>query len=132
MLPRRPSPLSHFGILVTLQLFYPSHRPSEVTVAVLPSSATCAGAMSIVIWRISSLMKKALTGRTKSCSKLSSSALIGDAFILIGLVYIFGSEISLIRERGIADIQLFNPKDFSLHNEKLYTFVGLANDLSLT
>ncbi|KAJ7193931.1 vacuolar amino acid transporter 4 [Mycena pura] len=55
----------------------------------------------------------------RDLAKLSSTALIGDAFILIGLVYIFGSEISLIRERGIADIQLFNPKDFSL-------FVGVA------
>jgi len=50
----------------------------------------------------------------RDLAKLSSTALIGDALILIGLVYIFGSEISLIRERGIADIQLFNPKDFSL------------------
>lgn len=55
----------------------------------------------------------------RDLAKLSTTALIGDAFILVGLVYIFGSEISLIRERGVADIQFFNPKDFSL-------FVGVA------
>ncbi|KAJ7707318.1 transmembrane amino acid transporter protein-domain-containing protein [Mycena rosella] len=55
----------------------------------------------------------------RDLAKLSSTALIADGFILIGLVYIFGSEISIVAERGIADIQLFNPRDFSL-------FVGVA------
>ncbi|KAJ6507774.1 vacuolar amino acid transporter 4 [Mycena vitilis] len=55
----------------------------------------------------------------RDLAKLSSTALVADAFILVGLVYIFGSEISIVAERGIADVQLFNPKDFSL-------FVGVA------
>ncbi|KAJ7811099.1 transmembrane amino acid transporter protein-domain-containing protein [Mycena olivaceomarginata] len=45
----------------------------------------------------------------RDLAKLSSTALVADAFILVGLVYIFGSEISI----------LFNPRDFSL-------FVGVA------
>ncbi|KAJ6545038.1 vacuolar amino acid transporter 4 [Mycena vulgaris] len=55
----------------------------------------------------------------RDLAKLSSTALIADGFILVGLVYIFSTEISIVAERGIADIQLFNPKDFSL-------FVGVA------
>ena len=50
----------------------------------------------------------------RDLAKLSSTALIADAFILAGLIYIFGSEINIIAERGVADVQLFNPKDFAL------------------
>lgn len=50
----------------------------------------------------------------RDLAKLSSTALIADAFILAGLVYIFGSEVSVIAERGIADVKMFNPRDFSL------------------
>lgn len=50
----------------------------------------------------------------RDLAKLSSTALVADLFILIGLVYIFGSEIKIVAGRGIADVQMFNPKDFSL------------------
>ncbi|KAJ7649790.1 vacuolar amino acid transporter 4 [Roridomyces roridus] len=55
----------------------------------------------------------------RDLAKLSSTALVADAFILVGLVYIFSSEISIVASRGIADVALFNSKDFSL-------FVGVA------
>ena len=42
--------------------------------------------------------------------------------ILAGLLYIFGSEMSFIAERGIADVQMFNPKDFPL-------FIGCVSPL---
>jgi solute carrier family 36 (proton-coupled amino acid transporter) len=50
----------------------------------------------------------------RNLARLSSTALIADAFILVGLVYIFSSEIGIIAERGIAPVKLFNPKDFPL------------------
>lgn len=50
----------------------------------------------------------------RDLTKLSSTALLADAFILAGLIYIFSSEISIIADRGFAEVQLFNPKDFSL------------------
>ena len=50
----------------------------------------------------------------RDLAKLSSTALVADAFIFLGLMYIFGSEIKIIGQRGIADIQLFNSKDFPL------------------
>ena len=50
----------------------------------------------------------------RNIAKLSTTALVADAFILAGLLYLFGSEISLIAHRGVADVALFNPKDFPL------------------
>lgn len=50
----------------------------------------------------------------RDIAKLSSTALIADLFILVGLIYIFGSEIGIIMERGVAKVELFNPKSFSL------------------
>lgn len=50
----------------------------------------------------------------RSLAKLSTTALIADVFILVGLLYIFGTEFSIIAKQGIADIKLFNPKDFPL------------------
>ena len=50
----------------------------------------------------------------RDIAKLSSTALVADVFILAGLVYIFGSEINIIMDRGIAKVEMFNPTDFSL------------------
>jgi proton-coupled amino acid transporter len=50
----------------------------------------------------------------RNLAKLSTTALIADAFILVGLVYIFGSEILVIAKNGPAEVKLFNPKDFPL------------------
>lgn len=50
----------------------------------------------------------------RNLAKLSTTALVADVFILAGLVYIFGSEFGIIAERGIAKVDLFNPKEFPL------------------
>jgi solute carrier family 36 (proton-coupled amino acid transporter) len=50
----------------------------------------------------------------RSITKLSTVALIADAFILFGLLYIFGSEFALIGRNGPAHVELFNAKDFPL------------------
>jgi proton-coupled amino acid transporter len=50
----------------------------------------------------------------RDLAKLSTAALIADAFILVGLCYIFGSEMLILGERGVANVRLFNPKDFPL------------------
>ena len=55
-----------------------------------------------------------LLALVRNVSKLGTTVLIADVFILAGLLYIFGSEMSFIAERGIADDQMFNPKDFPL------------------
>ena len=50
----------------------------------------------------------------RNLAKLSTTALVADVFILAGLVYIFGSEMSMIGKNGVADVKMFNPKDFPL------------------
>ena len=55
----------------------------------------------------------------RDLAKLGTTVLIADAFILAGLLYIFGSEIAILAKNGIADVKWFNPKDFSL-------FIGYA------
>lgn len=58
----------------------------------------------------------------RNLAKLSTTALVADAFILIGLVYIFGNEFTLLASRGVADVKMFNPKDYAL-------LIGLADFL---
>jgi solute carrier family 36 (proton-coupled amino acid transporter) len=50
----------------------------------------------------------------RNLAKLSTTALVADVFILAGLIYIFGSEVGVIAQRGIAKVEMFNPKDFPL------------------
>lgn len=50
----------------------------------------------------------------RNIQKLSGTALVADAFILIGLIYIFSNEIGVLVEHGAADVALFNQKEFPL------------------
>jgi len=50
----------------------------------------------------------------RDIAKLSTAALIADVFIFAGLIYIFGSEIYLVAERGIGEVKMFNPTHFPL------------------
>lgn len=50
----------------------------------------------------------------RNIQKLSGTALVADVFIVVGLIYIFSNEIALLAKRGVADVELFNSKDFPL------------------
>lgn len=50
----------------------------------------------------------------RNLAKLSTTALIADGFILVGLVYLFSMEWGVLADRGLADIRWFNEKDFPL------------------
>lgn len=63
----------------------------------------------------------------RNIAKLSAFALVADVFILAGLLYIFGTEISVIADKGIAKVELFNPKDFPLLiGTAVFSFEGVG------
>ncbi|SCV73320.1 BQ2448_7246 [Microbotryum intermedium] len=69
----------------------------------------------------------------RNIQKLSGTALIADAFILFGLVYIFSNEIKLLVEDGIADVALFNRKDFPLLiGTAVFSFEGIGLVIPIT
>lgn len=69
----------------------------------------------------------------RNLAKLSTTALVADVFILAGLIYIFGSEFGIIAERGIAKVQLFNPKDFPLLiGTAVFSFEGIGLVVPIT
>lgn len=64
----------------------------------------------------------------RDISKLGITALIADAFILIGLVYLYYYDIlTLVNQGGIADVVNFNPKDWTLFiGTAIFTFEGIG------
>ncbi|KIK80948.1 hypothetical protein PAXRUDRAFT_833212 [Paxillus rubicundulus Ve08.2h10] len=69
----------------------------------------------------------------RNLAKLSTAALVADVFILAGLLYIFGSEISIIGDRGISEIQMFNPREFPLFiGTAVFSFEGVGLVIPIT
>lgn len=64
----------------------------------------------------------------RDISKLGFTALIADAFILIGLVYLWYYDIyTIAHQGGVADIVNFNPKDWTLFiGTAIFTFEGIG------
>lgn len=69
----------------------------------------------------------------RNLAALSSTALIADAFILIGLVYIGTNEVTTIVKEGVANVALFNSKDFSLLiGTAVFAFEGIGLIIPIT
>ncbi|KAI6710038.1 hypothetical protein PZA11_000902 [Diplocarpon coronariae] len=64
----------------------------------------------------------------RDISKLGFTALIADAFILIGLVYLYYYDIlTIVRQHGFSDIVNFNPQDWTLFiGTAIFTFEGIG------
>lgn len=63
----------------------------------------------------------------RDIGKLGFTALIADAFIVIGLAYLFYYDVLTLNNNGLADIILFNEKDWSLFiGTAIFTFEGIG------
>lgn len=64
----------------------------------------------------------------RDISKLGFTALVADAFILVGLLYLYYYDIlTLVRQHGVADIVNFNPNDWTLFiGTAIFTFEGIG------
>ncbi|KAH8887443.1 hypothetical protein GQ53DRAFT_656110 [Thozetella sp. PMI_491] len=63
----------------------------------------------------------------RDIGKLGFTALIADAFILIGLAYLFYYDILTLSSNGLADIIMFNQKDWTLFiGTAIFTFEGIG------
>lgn len=69
----------------------------------------------------------------RNLAALSSTALIADAFILVGLIYIGSNEIKVIATQGVADVALFNKEHFSLLiGTAVFAFEGIGLVIPIT
>ncbi|TGJ79621.1 hypothetical protein E0Z10_g9157 [Xylaria hypoxylon] len=63
----------------------------------------------------------------RDIGKLGFTALVADAFIIIGLAYLFYYDIFTLSTQGLADIILFNKKDWTLFiGTAIFTFEGIG------
>ncbi|KAM6522146.1 hypothetical protein FALCPG4_011833 [Fusarium falciforme] len=63
----------------------------------------------------------------RDIGKLGFTALIADAFILVGLAYLLYYDILTLNENGLADIIMFNEKDWTLFiGTAIFTFEGIG------
>ncbi|KAM5342817.1 hypothetical protein ACJ41O_013783 [Fusarium nematophilum] len=64
----------------------------------------------------------------RNISKLGPVALLADAFILIGLVYIWYYDIAALAKNGMdSSVKLFNPSDYTLTvGSAIFTFEGIG------
>ncbi|WWC62296.1 uncharacterized protein I303_104892 [Kwoniella dejecticola CBS 10117] len=69
----------------------------------------------------------------RNLAKLSGTALIADAFILIGIFYIGYNEGSVLSKYGIADVKLFNQNSFPLLiGTAVFAFEGIGLVIPIT
>ena len=63
----------------------------------------------------------------RDIGKLGFTALIADAFIVIGLAYLFYYDVLTLNTQGLADIIMFNEKDWTLFiGTAIFTFEGIG------
>ncbi|QBZ53854.1 hypothetical protein PoMZ_09544 [Pyricularia oryzae] len=63
----------------------------------------------------------------RDINKLAFTALIADAFIVIGLAYLFYFDVLTLSTNGLADIIYFNQKDWTLFiGTAIFTFEGIG------
>ncbi|KAF9111547.1 neutral amino acid transporter [Mortierella sp. AM989] len=69
----------------------------------------------------------------RNIARLSFTAVIADAFICFGLIYMYYFDIFTLSTHGLSDVVLFNPKDFALFiGTAVFTFEGIGLIIPIT
>ncbi|BGP19323.1 hypothetical protein JCM10213v2_007412 [Rhodosporidiobolus nylandii] len=114
--------LSQIGFVSAYIIFVAENLQAFVTAV-----TKCRTVMSIPLLIAAQLVIFLPLALIRNIQKLSSTALVADAFILFGLIYIFSNEISVLAHNGIGNVQLFNREQFPLLiGTAVFAFEGIG------
>ncbi|KAF9414512.1 neutral amino acid transporter [Podila epigama] len=69
----------------------------------------------------------------RNIARLSFTAVVADAFICFGLIYMYYYDIFVLSTEGLADVIPFNPRDFALFiGTAVFTFEGIGLVIPIT
>jgi len=120
--------VSQLGFVATYMIFVAQNLQGFVA-----GVTNCTALIPVQYFLLAELLVFLPLALVRDLAKLSPTALIADGFILVGLIYIFGSEFQVIAQRGIADVKLFNPKDFALFiGTAVFSFEGIGLVIPIT
>jgi proton-coupled amino acid transporter len=121
--------ISQIGFVTAYIIFVSSNLNSLVLS--LSKCKTQLSSFTLIFSQVILLLPLALV---RNLAKLSLTALIADGFILVGLLYIWGSEIGMLVQKGPGDVQVwFNPKDYALLvGTAVFSFEGIGLIIPIT
>jgi len=121
--------ISQIGFVTAYIIFVSSNLNSLVL-----SFSKCETQLSSFVLIFGQLILLLPLALIRNLAKLSFTALIADGFILVGLFYIWGSEIGMLVHKGPGDVQVwFNPKDFALLiGTAVFSFEGIGLIIPIT
>ncbi|KAI1797008.1 transmembrane amino acid transporter protein-domain-containing protein [Ganoderma leucocontextum] len=120
--------VSQLGFVSAYTIFVSENLQSFVLA--ITSCAKLLGIQYFILLQLIIFLPLALI---RNLAKLSTTALIADAFILAGLIYIFGSEAGIIARNGVAKVELFNAKDWPLLiGTAVFSFEGIGLIIPIT
>ncbi|TQS33143.1 hypothetical protein Golomagni_06522, partial [Golovinomyces magnicellulatus] len=114
--------LSQIGFVAAYIVF-----TSENLQAFIRAVSDCKTTISIPVLILMQMVIFLPFSLLRDIGKLGFTALIADAFILIGLAYLFYYDIITLAADGLADIVMFNKKDWTLFiGTAIFTFEGIG------
>lgn len=120
--------LSQIGFVAAYTIFV-----AENLVAFILAVTDCRVYIPVALMIFSQILVYLPLAMFRNIHKLSGTALVADAFILIGIVYIFSEEIIQLKNHGLGDIVLFNEKNFPLLiGTAVFSFEGVGLVIPIT
>ncbi|KAF4120811.1 solute carrier family 36 (proton-coupled amino acid transporter) [Geosmithia morbida] len=114
--------LSQIGFVAAYTVF-----TAENLQAFIRAVSDCKSSMSIVWLIVIQMIIFLPFSLLRDIGKLGFTALIADAFILIGLAYLLYYDILTLRNEGLSDIILFNKDNWTLFiGTAIFTFEGIG------